>query len=250
MIWIIAGTSEAREIINRISDLDSFIATVATKEGGEFISSENIIIGRMDYESMKRFVREKDISLIVDLSHPYATEVSDNAKKIGEEENIEYIRYIRKRTMRNSNAIYLKDFEEAYEYLSNIVGTVFFTTGSKNISDFEKIRGENKYIYRILPALDSIKECNLNNISIKDIVAVLGPFSKEYNKVMFSEYRVDYVVMKDSGIKAGTLEKIEACEELNISPIIIGRKDEVGIKNLGEIENIIRKIHKNGEYKE
>lgn len=250
MIWIIAGTSEGREIIDRISDLDSFIATVATEEGREFISSDNIIVGRMDYEDMKGFVSENNISSIVDLSHPYAKEVSDNAKRLGEEENIKYIRYIRKKTKKNPSAIYLKDFEEAYKYLSDINGTVFFTTGSKNIRQFESVRRKNRFIYRILPALESIKECNLNNISIKNIVAILGPFSKEYNKVMFSEYKADYVIMKDSGVKVGTLEKIKACEELNICPIIIGREDEEGTNSLDKIEEIIRKIHKNGECKE
>ena len=73
-----------------------------------------------------------------------------------------------------------------------------------------------------------------------DIIAILGPFSKEYNKIMFREYKSDYVIMKDSGEKGGTTQKIKACEELGITPIIIGRKDEEGINSLDEIEQIIR----------
>lgn len=241
MIWIIGGTSEGREIIERIVDLDSYIATVATVEGKEFISSDKLVVGRMDYEEMKSFSRENNISLIVDLTHPYAKLVSNNAKKLAKEENIKYIRYIRERTIKRSNGIYLTSYEEAYEYLSNISGTVFFTTGSKNIGEFEKIRGNNRFIYRILPALESIKICKENKISIKDIVAILGPFSKEYNKIMFSESHADYVIMKDSGVKGGTLDKIKACEELEIAPIIIGREEEKGIHSLDEIEVIIRK---------
>ncbi len=71
---------------------------------------------------------------------------------------------------------------------------------------------------------------------MKDIVAVLGPFSIEYNKAMFKEYNVDYVVMKDSGKEGGTLNKIKACEELDIKPIIIGRDEEEGYHNLDFIE--------------
>lgn len=240
MIWIIAGTSEGREIIERINDLDSYIATVATDGGREFIDSDKVVIGRMNYEEMKAFSIENNISLIVDLTHPYAKIVSENAKELAKDMEIKYIRYIRKKTNKITNAIYLKSYDQCYEYLSKIKGTVFFTTGSKNIGDFEKIRGDNRFIYRILPVLESIKQCSDYNISMKDIIAVLGPFSFEYNKIMFKEYNADYVVMKDSGIKGGTIEKIKACEGLNIIPIIIGRQEENGIHTLDEIEKTIR----------
>lgn len=241
MIWIIAGTSEGREIIDRIKDLNSYIVTVATDQGKEFISSDKLVVGRMDYNEMKNFSIKNNISLIVDMTHPYAKIVSSNAKKLAKEEEIKYIRYVREKTKETSNGIYLNNYKEAYEYLSRIKGTVFFTTGSKNIGEFEKVRGNNRFIYRVLPALESIRICNNYNISIKDIIAILGPFSSEYNKIMFHEYSADYVIMKDSGVKGGTAEKIRACEELKIFPIIIGREMEKGISSLDEIEAIMRK---------
>lgn len=248
MIWIIGGTSEARELIDRISDLDSYIATIATEEGREFISPDKVVVGRMDNNEMKNFSINNNISLIVDMTHPYARVVSRNAKKLAKELKIKYIRYVREITNRNSNSIYLKSYEEAYKYISELKATVFFTTGSKNIPDFEKVKGNNRFIYRILPALESIVICKDYGISIKDIVAVLGPFSTDYNITMFNEYKADYVIMKDSGVKGGTLEKIKACEELSIIPIIIGREKEKGINNLDEIEIIVRKeIRKIGE---
>lgn len=241
MIWIIAGTSEGRELIERIKDLHSYIITLATDEGKEFISSDKLIVGRMDYEEMKSFVIKNKISLIVNMTHPYAKVVSSNAQKLAKELKIQYIRYMREKTNKTGNSIYIKSYEDAYMYISKIKGTVFFTTGSKNIEEFEKVRGNNRFIYRILPALESIKKCNDYNISIKDIIAVLGPFSKKYNKIMFNEYKADYVIMKDSGIKGGTMEKVKACEELKITPIIIGREEEEGVNSLDEVEEIIRK---------
>lgn len=238
MIWIIGGTSEARELIERISDFNDYIVTIATDEGREFIDTENIIVGRMNYDEMILFSKENNISMIVDLSHPYAKIVSENAKRAAEELKIEYIRYMRKKSEYDLS-IYLESYEEAYKFLSNIKGTIFFTTGSKNIGDFEIIRGNNRFIYRILPALESIQICKKHNIHMKDIVAELGPFSKEYNKIMFEEYGVDYVIMKDSGEKGGTPEKIQACKELGIKSIIIGREEEEGVKDLEEIRRII-----------
>ena len=240
MIWIIGGTSESRELVERIKDLENYIVTSATDSEKEFIDSPNLIIGRMSYEEMIRFVDENNISLIVDLSHPYAKIVTENAKKVAEDKNIKYIRYTRDKVVLKSKGIYLNNYEESYDYLANVKGTIFFTTGSKNIGDFVFLLGNNRFIYRILPALESIKECRKYNIGLKNIVAILGPFSKEYNKIMFKEYDVDYVVMKDSGQQGGTIDKIKACEELNIIPIVIGREDEKGINNLDLIEEKIR----------
>lgn len=240
MIWIIAGTSEGREIVARIKDLDNYITTIATDGGKEFINTDKLIVGRMSYEEMIEFSKEHKISMIVDLTHPYAKIVSENAKSLAKELDIKYVRYVRNKVDTISNSIYLNNYEEAYKYLSNISGTVFFTTGSKNAGDFEKIKGNNRFIYRVLPALDSIEECRKHNVSMKDTVAVLGPFSTKYNKVMLEEYKADYCIMKDSGDKGGTMEKIEACEELGITPIVIGREDEKGINDLDTIEAIIR----------
>ena len=244
MIWIIGGTSETRIILDRIKDLKHYIVTIATPEGKEFIDTENLAIGRMDDQEMIHFVQKHRVSLIVDLSHPYAKIVSENSKKIAEAMDIPYIRYERERTGKRENAIYLSSYEECYDYLTNIKGTVFFTTGCKNIGDFEQVRGDNRFIYRVLPALQSIEACTKHNIAIKDILAVLGPFSKEFNKAMLAEYHADYCVMKDSGRQGGTLEKILACQELSILPIIIGRDEDTGINDIDRIEEIIRLQHK------
>lgn len=240
MIWIIGGTSEARKLVNKIDDLDNFIITVATESGKEFIDSDKLRIGRMNYKEMGEFIDKENIKVIIDLTHPFAKIVSDNGKKIAREKSIEYIRYTRE-VSNYKNAINLNSYEEAYEYLKNIKGNVFFTTGCKNIGDFEKYKGENKFIYRVLPAMESIEECIRYNIHIRDIIALVGPFSKEYNKIMFKEHKADFVIMKDSGRSGGTLEKVEACEELGIKPIIINREVEEGIESLDELEDIIRK---------
>ena len=246
MIWIIGGTSESRELVDRIRDLDEFLITSATEAGREFIDSDNLIVGRMTYEEMLKFVEDNNISMIINLAHPYATIVTENAKNVAKEVEVQYIRYIRKKTAENFKGIHLNNYKEAY-YIANLNGNIFFTTGSKNIGDFERVKGENRFIYRILPAMESIEICRKYNVEMKNIVALLGPFSKECNKTMFKEYKADYVVMKDSGNRGGTLEKLQACEELNILPIIIGRNEEEGIDNLQEIEKIIRR-HYNGEF--
>ena len=241
MIWIIGGTSETRKLIDRLGDFNNYILTIATEDGKEFFDTDNLYIGRLSKDEMIDFAKENKIDMIVDLSHPYAKIVSENASFVSEKLDIEYVRYVRKIAVHDRDNIYLNSYEEAFDYLSNVKGTVFFTTGSKNIKDFEKVRGDNRFIYRVLPTLESIELCKQSDVHMRDIVAILGPFSKEFNKAMLSAYNPDYCVMKDSGHAGGTAEKIQACKELGVKPIIIGRDEEEGISDLETIENIIRR---------
>ncbi|WDC85618.1 precorrin-6A/cobalt-precorrin-6A reductase [Caloramator sp. mosi_1] len=77
---------------------------------------------------------------------------------------------------------------------------------------FEKGREDRRYIYRILPSVEGLNECIKQNIELDRIIAIKGPFSEEFNMAMLKEYRADYIVMKNSGILGGTIEKINAAK--------------------------------------
>lgn len=240
MIWIIGGTSEAGQLLERIHNRVDYIATVATYVGSEMLKGKNTVVKRLSYEDMLVFIDSNNIKTVIDLSHPYAVEVSENAKKASKHFKVEYIRFVREKTILDDESfIRVNNIKECLEYLKLSKGTVFFTTGSKNIVDFEKIRKDNRFIYRVLPSKFSIEECIKNNIELKDIIAILGPFSESLNISLFKEYDVKYVVMKDSGDKGGTKEKLTACQKLGIKAIMIGREDEIGVS---EIEKLVEMI--------
>lgn len=232
MIWIIGGTSETRKLLEKIRGKVHYIVTVATESGKEMLSNEDqVLVARLDVHGMKTFLQEHTITLVVDVTHPYATEVSKNARQVCQTSHIPYLRYVRE-TSDRKGAICVRSIEECLAFLRTITGCVFFTTGSKNIHDFQKVRGYNRFVYRVLPTSASLAVCQRYLVAMKDIVALLGPSSEELNIAMFREYGAQYVVMKDSGKTGGTPEKINACYKLGITPIIIGREDEKGITNL------------------
>lgn len=239
MIWIIGGTCEAVELAEKIKGKHKYIITAATESEKEFIDNESLVVCRMDEKAMEDFIKRNSIKLVVDVSHPYAFDVTKNAKEASYKCNIEYIRYVRRKTADTKGFICLDSVQDCLKFLKTVNGCVFFTTGSKNIREFESVRGKNRFIYRVLPSTESIKQCLDNNVKMKDIIASLGPYSEDFNAAMFKEYGAKYVVMKDSGVQGGTDEKIRACRILNIKAVIIGRRDEDGIS---DIDDIIKKI--------
>ncbi|MCR3955534.1 MAG: precorrin-6A reductase [Gudongella sp.] len=232
MIWVIGGTSEAREFINLFENREILIVTVATEDGRRILSEGNILTGRLDYHDMVSFIRENTIRVLVDLSHPYAVEVSNNAEMAAAAEGIPYLGFSRSKTEWVKEAIYLDSFDSCMDKVREMEGTFFFTTGVKTLPDFERIRGNNRFVHRIIPSQESLGICTENNVSLEDTVALLGPFSRELNTALFKEYSVDYVVMKDSGTRGGTMEKLLACRDLGIVPLVIGRSEKEGYRDL------------------
>jgi len=237
LIWIIGGTAETKQLLNYIEGKAAYIITVATYNGKEMLNCPDVEVLPLDEKGMVEFINEHCVHKVVDISHPYAFEVTRNAKNAARICNIPYIRYVRKKSACNFN-YYFQSPEECAAFIKRINGTVFFTTGTKYIPIFEKVKKGNRFIYRVLPSVASLELCIRHNIKMEDVVCILGPVSKKLNEAMFKEFGVDYVVMKDSGLEGGTLEKMEACKNLGITPMVIGRNDEEGIsdiKKLGEL---------------
>ena len=129
-MWIIGGTIEARSLINDLEGKRDFVVTVATYSGAEMLEYENAIIGRMDQQAMVQFIRERGIHTVIDMSHPYALEVTHNAKTACVETNAEYIRYSR-RAADTKDCVNVDSVDACAEFLIDIKGCVFFTTGIK-----------------------------------------------------------------------------------------------------------------------
>ncbi|MGV8981114.1 precorrin-6A reductase [Clostridium sp.] len=240
MIWIIGGTTESNILLSKIKGKLKYVISVATYSGCEVIDDEdeNVVVSRMNYDEMLEFIKIRNIGTVIDMSHPYATEVSKNARLACKESKIRYLRFVRPKT-EFENVVYVNSVSECTDFLKDVKGPVLFTTGIKNIKDFEKIKANRRFIYRVLPTIFSIQECINNNVKMKDIIGMLGPFSTELNINIFKEYNANYVVMKDSGSVGGTPEKIEACIKCNITPIVIGREFEDGINEMVKLLTMI-----------
>ena len=144
---------------------------------------------------LTEFIAKKNISLLVDASHPYAANASQNAMKACHNTKIPYIRYERKQTVLDyEKAYYVENYAEASKKASELGKNIFLTTGSRNLG--------------FLP---------------ESIIAMQGPFSKLMNLEMYKKYEADVVITKNSGSLGGTDTKVEAAMELNLPLIIIDR---------------------------
>ncbi|MEN2258554.1 precorrin-6A/cobalt-precorrin-6A reductase [Paraclostridium benzoelyticum] len=79
MILVLGGTSDSIKICNLLNSLEKdYIVSVTTNYGADLASkcAENIVIKRMNRDYMTKFMKDNNISLVIDSTHPYAIEVS------------------------------------------------------------------------------------------------------------------------------------------------------------------------------
>lgn len=116
-------------------------------------------MGRMNKDGFKDFIKKNNIDMIIDASHPFAVEVTKNASEAAKEMNIKYLRYARSVLdyEEKDNIVRVPSYEAAFKYIDTLKDkeeNFLFTTGSNRIKDFEKVKGKNRFIYRVLPSAE------------------------------------------------------------------------------------------------
>ncbi|SJZ42289.1 cobalt-precorrin-6A reductase [Garciella nitratireducens] len=254
MILLLGGTKDSREIAKRLLQEGYLIVgTVTTPYGKKLL--EEIEKVKVYCISLNEFcfyelIHKEKITLILDATHPYATEISKLAMKVSKREGIPYIRFER-RPIQYKNIIMLKDIEEAVKFLKNTQGNIMLTIGSKNLEPFVKQIERKRFYVRVLPTPEVIAKCNKLGIDIGHIIGMQGPFSKELNQALYKQYHIQYMITKESGEIGGTLEKVQAALELGIQILMIERPSIEYEKIFYNIEKLIDAIkeeeRKNGK---
>ena len=168
MIWVIGGTKDSRDFLEKFLKYESnIIVSTATEYGAKLI--ENLPVKtsseKMDKEAMLKFVESNKITKVIDTSHPYAFEVSKNAMDVAEEKNIQYFRFEREKV--DILPKKYKNFEEIdnlIKYIENLEGNILVTLGSNNVPLFRSLKNLSNIYFRILPRWDMVKKCEDNNI--------------------------------------------------------------------------------------
>lgn len=251
MILVLGGTSDSLEIcseLNKIFNL-KYTLSVTTEYGKELANgyARNVILGKLTKEDMVKFIKDNNVTQIIDATHPYAIEVSKNAIECSKEVDIEYIRYERKSLLERMNYENIKivdTIEEACEVANQKMhNNIFIGTGSKNLNKYVELIQNKKLIARVLPTSDVIKSCEDLGLNGDNIIAMKGPFSKTINIEMYKQYKIDLVITKESGVAGGFLEKVDAAEFLNI-PVVIIRRETMEypkvINDVRDIRNLIK----------
>ena len=245
MILVLSGTKDGRMIIERlVKNNIKVLATTATEYGGSLIDQDEnvtVISQRLEQSEIEEIVDKKKIKCVIDATHPYAKQISENAINSCKNKSIPYLRYERA-AAHIDNVNRFKSYDEAIEFLNTTQGNILLTTGSNNLNCFSAINRKARMYARVLPTVDAILKCKEIGLIPKQILALQGPFSIELNKAIYKEYDIKHVVTKDSGAIGGTDEKVAAAIDIGVNIVLIERPEIDYINSYNNIDALINYV--------
>lgn len=227
-VLIFAGTTEGIQICNLLARNGiSTYACVATEYGSlSYEKSEYLSVhaGRLDVDEMERLMVELQPELVLDATHPYAAEVTQNIRLACEKSGYPYERILRETGKHPQDAVYVEDTEAVVEFLKGTQGNILLTTGSKELAKYAALPDYQERLYARVLSLPSVMEaCSTYGIVGKHLIGMQGPFSREMNEAMIRQFDCRYLVTKDTGKAGGFQEKIDAAYACGAIPVVIGR---------------------------
>lgn len=248
-VLLFAGTTEGRRLAAYLLKRNVRVHICVATEYGESLLNEheNLTISheRMDQEQMMKLMEALQPDCVVDATHPFAKEVTENIKKACEDTKTSYLRLVRETMGKDSNVVYVDSLEAAVSYLEDTKGNIFVSTGSKNIELYTTLTDYQQRIYaRVLSVKASVEKCEAVGIIGKHLICMQGPFSTEMNVATIRDFQIDWFVTKESGMTSGFQEKLEACERTGAKLLVIGRPEEENGYTYHELCNYLKEILK------
>lgn len=242
-LCVFAGTGEGRELIDRLSGRGARITACVATEYGEAIlgghADVEVCHGRMDRAEMADFLRRGKFDAVIDATHPYAAQATENIASACREAGAPCMRLARASGATEADGVFVKDTAACAAYLKDTQGNILLTTGSKELPAFHDL-AERLYA-RVLPMRSSLEACAACGIAPSRIIAMQGPFDEEMNLAMLRAVNARYLVTKDTGDAGGYAAKIAAARKLGATCVVIGRPTREAGLSMEEIVDALER---------
>ena len=234
MILLFGGTSETAGLATALARSGHAVLVSTATDSPLNIGSHSAIrrrCGRLDEVEMVTLIQQESISIIVDVSHPYAVELHTTVTNAAQQAQVPCFRYQR-RTIITSGADgihFVADHFEAAALAVKLAVPVLLTTGSRQLAPYVELLKRHKIslFARVLPHPESERACDQVGLSAESRIVGRGPFSEEENRELIRSKGIGVLITKESGIQGGVNEKISASRRQNCQVIVVQRPTEV-----------------------
>lgn len=243
-VLIFGGTTEGRELAEYCyTNSIPCDVSVATEYGLKMLPPKiKVYCGRLSSDEMRNLIRDNLYSLVVDATHPYAVEASENIKNACVASSTKYIRLARDQSKIEGEKI--DCYADLVERLNETSDVVLNTMGSKILPVLIKVNDYEKRIWnRVLPSKNIVKYCTKLGFDEAKLIMEKGPFSIEQNIEHIKRSCAKILLTKESGATGGYPEKIIAAKKCNILTLTLVRPSDDGY-SLEYIKDFLKGVKK------
>lgn len=226
MILVFGGTTEGRKAAEVLEEAGS-LYYYSTKMGEQELTLHHgvRIDGAMDAEAMKAFCCNHQIRLIVDAAHPFASMLHQTIGKVASDMRIPVIRYDRIYPQRDPDITWIGDYLE----VPTDIHTLLATTGVQSISKLKWLEELGvKVIYRILRRESSLLMAYEQGATDEQLCYFEDGLLP----------KADAILLKESGLSGGFVEKVEAAREKGMRIIVLKRPSNGTYKANGAYKEV------------
>ncbi len=235
-ILLLAGTNEGAQINERLDDLGvPFWSSLAGRtENPTRLLGDVLPKGFDERGGMESLIRDKQINLVIDATHPFAFRISLKAAELSKKLGIQYLRLERPawKKQREDNWIEVPDISHAVQACDGF-DRIFLSIGRQEVGAFEGLTVK-KFLLR---SIEAVPFAPVD--SEVEFIQDRGPFLLDDEMALLTQNEIDVVVSKNSGGVA-TYAKIGAARELGIPVIIIDRPAGPGGQVFSSVEELFK----------
>jgi precorrin-6A/cobalt-precorrin-6A reductase len=235
VILVLGGTAEARELADA---LDADGIDVVTSLAGR-VSNPRLPRGRVRIggfggpAALAGWLREHDVSAVVDATHPFAERISASAAQACPRAGVPLLRLERPGWSERPGDRWhrVHGLESAAALIPELGARVLLTTGRQGLAAFAHAAGAWFLIRCVEPPHAPLPPDH-------ELLLGRGPYTLAGELELIDRHRIDLVVTKDSGGRL-TEAKLDAARERRLPVIIVRRPTRPDIDTVASVAHAL-----------
>ncbi|MFN6498208.1 MAG: cobalt-precorrin-6A reductase [Nostoc sp. DedQUE01] len=220
-ILILGGTGDAAELAARLASIErvEVITSLAGRTRDPLVPLGDLRVGGFGgVAGLASYLEVMQIDLLIDATHPFASQISWNAVDAATKVGVTNLRLIRPPWQKVSGDRWIEvdSVTAAATILQNQAQRVFLTVGRQELAAFAHLK-EIWFLMRMIdaPTPDALVPPGM-------LLCDRGPFTLNNEREILIHHNIDTIVSKNSGGDA-TYAKIIAARELEMKVVMVNR---------------------------
>ena len=233
-VLVLGGTAEGRALAEQLHPDIDIISSLAGRVPDPALPVGPVRIGGFGgVEGLRQWLRDNEITAVVDATHPFAATITANAAAACAELALPH-RVLSRPAWDPGEAILVgSDSEAADMVAARGYSRVFLTTGRSGSAAFRD--SDAWFLIRVVTAPESG-----NLPADHELLLSRGPYRFEDEYRLMRDHRIDVVVTKNSGGDL-TRAKIDVAQDLAVDVVMIDRPPlPAGVTVVGSVDEAVQ----------